>query len=98
MTAGSVIIHSEDVRTKGKVRLLQLRFTLPKTNARLPPVFKRLTSMRFRRTAKEALRSEFIAVPRLAFSQARETMYRSGYLQNQSGRFPRLSELKKQQV
>src|SRR6202050_4639295 len=30
MTAGSGIIHSEDVRTKGKVRLLQLWLTLPK--------------------------------------------------------------------
>src|SRR6202140_5248298 len=48
-----------------------------RANAGLPPVFKRLTSMRFRCTAKKALRSEFIAVPRPAFSQARETMYRS---------------------
>jgi redox-sensitive bicupin YhaK (pirin superfamily) len=30
MTAGSGIIHSEDVRTKGRVRLLQLWLTLPK--------------------------------------------------------------------
>jgi redox-sensitive bicupin YhaK (pirin superfamily) len=30
MTAGSGIIHSEDVRTNGKVRLLQLWLTLPK--------------------------------------------------------------------
>jgi hypothetical protein len=30
MTAGSGIIHSENVRTKGKVRLLQLWLTLPK--------------------------------------------------------------------
>src|SRR6202795_1523741 len=77
MTAGSGIIHSEDVRTKGKVRLLPLWLTLPKTNAGLPPVFKRLTSMRFRCSAKKALRSEFIAVPRPAFSQARKTMYQS---------------------
>ena len=33
MTAGSGIIHNEDVKTKGKVRLLQLWITLPK-NAR----------------------------------------------------------------
>jgi quercetin 2,3-dioxygenase len=31
MTAGSGIIHGEDVMTKGKVRLLQLWITLPKT-------------------------------------------------------------------
>ena len=77
MTAGSGIIHSEDVRTKGKVRLLQLWLTLPKNKRWTAPIFKRLMSMRFRCAAKKALRSEFIAVPRPAFSQARETMYRS---------------------
>jgi len=32
MTAGSGIIHSEEVRTKGRVRLLQLWLTLPKND------------------------------------------------------------------
>jgi redox-sensitive bicupin YhaK (pirin superfamily) len=40
MTAGSGIIHSEDVRTKGKVRLLQLWLTLPKGNRWAAPDFQ----------------------------------------------------------
>jgi redox-sensitive bicupin YhaK (pirin superfamily) len=40
MTAGSGIIHSEDVRTKGKVRLLQLWLTLPKNKRWVAPDFQ----------------------------------------------------------
>jgi quercetin 2,3-dioxygenase len=40
MTAGSGIIHSEDVRTKGKVRLLQLWLTLPKNRRWIAPGFQ----------------------------------------------------------
>ena len=40
MTAGSGIIHSEDVRTKGKVRLLQLWLTLPKNKRWMDPGFQ----------------------------------------------------------
>ena len=40
MTAGSGIIHSEDVRTKGKVRLLQLWLTLPKNKRWIAPDFQ----------------------------------------------------------
>jgi redox-sensitive bicupin YhaK (pirin superfamily) len=40
MTAGSGIIHSEDVRTKGKVRLLQLWLTLPKNKRWVAPGFQ----------------------------------------------------------
>jgi quercetin 2,3-dioxygenase len=40
MTAGSGIIHSEDVRTKGKVRLLQLWLTLPKNKRWITPGFQ----------------------------------------------------------
>jgi quercetin 2,3-dioxygenase len=40
MTAGSGIIHGEDVRTKGKVRLLQLWLTLPKNKRWTAPGFK----------------------------------------------------------
>jgi redox-sensitive bicupin YhaK (pirin superfamily) len=40
MTAGSGIIHSEDVRTKGKVRLLQLWLTLPKNERWTAPSFQ----------------------------------------------------------
>ena len=40
MTAGSGIIHSEDVRTKGKVRLLQLWLTLPKNKRWTTPGFQ----------------------------------------------------------
>jgi redox-sensitive bicupin YhaK (pirin superfamily) len=40
MTAGSGIIHSEDVRTKGKVRLLQLWLTLPKNERWTAPDFQ----------------------------------------------------------
>ncbi len=40
MTAGSGIIHSEDVRTKGKVRLLQLWLTLPKSRRWIVPDFQ----------------------------------------------------------
>ena len=40
MTAGSGIIHSEDVRTKGKVRLLQLWLTLPKNKRWTAPDFQ----------------------------------------------------------
>ena len=40
MTAGSGIIHSEDVRTKGKVRLLQLWLTLPKNKRWTSPDFQ----------------------------------------------------------
>src|SRR6478609_9377679 len=54
MTAGSGIIHGEDVRTKGKVRLLQLWLTLPKSKRWIAPIFKRLISMRFRCAANGA--------------------------------------------
>ena len=40
MTAGSGIIHGEDVRTKGKVRLLQLWLTLPKNKRWISPDFQ----------------------------------------------------------
>lgn len=40
MTAGSGIIHGEDVRTKGKVRLLQLWLTLPKNKRWTAPDFQ----------------------------------------------------------
>src|SRR5271168_4367502 len=40
MTAGNGIIHSEDVRTKGKVRLLQLWLTLPKNKRWIAPGFQ----------------------------------------------------------
>jgi redox-sensitive bicupin YhaK (pirin superfamily) len=40
MTAGSGIIHSEDVRTKGQVRLLQLWLTLPKNERWTAPGFQ----------------------------------------------------------
>jgi quercetin 2,3-dioxygenase len=40
MTAGSGIIHSEDVRTRGKVRLLQLWLTLPKNKRWTAPGFQ----------------------------------------------------------
>ena len=40
MTAGNGIIHSEDVRTKGKVRLLQLWLTLPKNKRWVAPDFQ----------------------------------------------------------
>jgi redox-sensitive bicupin YhaK (pirin superfamily) len=40
MTAGSGIIHSEDVRTRGKVRLLQLWLTLPKNKRWIAPDFQ----------------------------------------------------------
>ncbi len=40
MTAGSGIIHGEDVRTKGRVRLLQLWLTLPKNKRWTAPDFQ----------------------------------------------------------
>jgi redox-sensitive bicupin YhaK (pirin superfamily) len=40
MTAGGGIIHSEDVRTKGQVRLLQLWLTLPKNERWTAPGFQ----------------------------------------------------------
>jgi redox-sensitive bicupin YhaK (pirin superfamily) len=40
MTAGGGIIHSEDVRTKGQVRLLQLWLTLPKNKRWTAPGFQ----------------------------------------------------------
>ena len=40
MTAGSGIIHNEDVKTKGKVRLLQLWLTLPKKERWTEPDFQ----------------------------------------------------------
>jgi len=44
MTAGSGIIHSEDVRTKGKVRLLQLWLTLPKNKRWIAPEFQTINA------------------------------------------------------
>jgi quercetin 2,3-dioxygenase len=44
MTAGSGIIHSEDVRTKGKVRLLQLWLTLPKNKRWTDPGFQTINA------------------------------------------------------
>ena len=40
MTAGSGVIHNEDVKTKGKVRLLQLWLTLPKKERWTEPDFQ----------------------------------------------------------
>ena len=44
MTAGSGVIHNEDVRTKGKMRLLQLWLTLPKKTRWTEPGFQVLHS------------------------------------------------------
>lgn len=44
MTAGSGIIHNEDVKTKGKVRLLQLWLTLPKKERWTAPGFQAIHS------------------------------------------------------
>src|SRR6202521_2012036 len=44
MTAGNGIIHSEDVRTKGKVRLLQLWLTLPKNRRWIAPEFQTINA------------------------------------------------------
>lgn len=40
MTAGSGVIHNEDVKTKGRVRLLQLWLTLPKNERWTAPDFQ----------------------------------------------------------
>ena len=40
MTAGSGIVHGEDVTTRGPVRLLQLWLTLPKADRWTPPAFQ----------------------------------------------------------
>lgn len=40
MTAGSGVIHNEDVKTKGKIRLLQLWLTLPKKERWTEPSFQ----------------------------------------------------------
>src|SRR6201981_512333 len=77
MTAGSGIIHAKTSGPKERSACFSCGLPYLRTNAGLPPVFKRLMSMRFRCAAKTALRSEFIAVPPRAFSQARETMYQS---------------------
>ena len=44
MTAGSGVIHNEDVKTKGKMRLLQLWLTLPKKERWTEPGFQVLHS------------------------------------------------------
>jgi len=46
MTAGSGIIHGENARTLGKVRLLQLWLTLPTANRRTAPGFQDLHAER----------------------------------------------------
>ena len=42
MTAGSGVIHNEDVTSEGNVRLLQLWLTLPKRQRWVPPAFWRI--------------------------------------------------------
>ncbi len=76
MTAGGGIIHSEDVRTRGKVRLLQLWLTLPKNKRWIAPGFQAINVNRFPCGTNSALRSKSIAVPPASFTQARETMCR----------------------
>jgi quercetin 2,3-dioxygenase len=44
MTAGSGVIHNEDVKTKGRVRLLQLWLTLPKNERWTAPGFQAIRS------------------------------------------------------
>ena len=44
MTAGSGVIHNEDVKTKGRVRLLQLWLTLPKKERWTAPGFQAIHS------------------------------------------------------
>ena len=44
MTAGSGVIHNEDVKTKGSVRLLQLWLTLPKNERWTAPAFQAIHS------------------------------------------------------
>ena len=77
MTAGSGIIHSEDVRTKGKVRLLQLWLTLPKNKRWIAPDFQtiNINQVPVRRAGKWPLLRirVYRAVPRPALGQARET-------------------------
>ena len=44
MTAGSGVIHNEDVKTKGRVRLLRLWLTLPKNKRWTAPGFQAIHS------------------------------------------------------
>src|SRR5215469_8301011 len=44
MTAGSGVIHNEDVKTKGRVRLLQLWLTLPQNERWTAPAFQAIHS------------------------------------------------------
>ena len=76
MTAGSGIIHSEDVRTKGKVRLLQLWLTLPKNKRWIAPEFQTINSNEVRVHRELGAEIKCIAVPPASFGQVRETMCR----------------------
>ena len=76
MTAGSGVIHNEDVRTKGKMRLLQLWLTLPKKNAGLSPPSRSFIPIRFLCATNPERRSGFTAVPLEVFVQAHETTCR----------------------
>ena len=44
MTAGSGVIHNEDMNAKGRVRLLQLWLTLPKNERWTAPAFQAIHS------------------------------------------------------
>ena len=77
MTAGAASFTAKTSGPKERFACFSCGSLYLRTNAGLPPIFKRLMSMRFRCAAKTALRFEFIAVPPSAFGQARETMYQS---------------------
>ena len=74
MTAGSGVIHNEDVRTKGKMRLLQLWLTLPKSQRWIEPGYRCFIPIRFLCSTNPEPRSVFTAGPLEVFVQAHETM------------------------
>jgi hypothetical protein len=74
MTAGSGVIHNEDVRTKGKMRLLQLWLTLPQKERWTEPGFRCFIPIRFLCATNPERRSGFTAVPLEVFVQGHETM------------------------
>src|SRR6266436_4778061 len=102
MTAGSGIIHSEDVRTKGKVRLLQLWLTLPKNNRSTDVGTSVLRVDAGESGARLVLyagqpQGDPIVSYGPFIGDSKQDIARL-FAEYQSGRFPRLSELKKQQV
>jgi redox-sensitive bicupin YhaK (pirin superfamily) len=91
MTAGSGVIHNEEMVASGRVRVLQLWLTLSKAERWAEPRFERIPGAGFPCAARTGRRSGCTAAARVSCARRRTTTCRSRSPTSGSRRGPRSS-------